>query len=345
MLLSIALMTAAMLATALLPTRNMVGPIAGWMLLALRCVMGFSVGGEYTGVVAYLLEGSPARRRGLIPLVGICRKRDWLPARGWCFRADREPDEHPKARWMGSGESRSLSAPSRRLGRDRAFDDARKPRIPEAEDEGHGARRAVNACPRQSPGGDCALLFDLRARFDHLLCRNDLRPPVLNRPSFGAEFALLSTIAAVAVIMVTPVIGALADRIGRKPVLIALCVGSAAMPITMFSLMASGAREEALTGALVLRSLAGAVSAVGAVATAEQFPGEGRGYGTCAWCSDGNRDLRRIHALWGPVAGRTDRLGNGSRDHDCSGCPRGSSRSLGNARDKSSLNRSPCCRP
>ncbi|MFL6765669.1 MAG: MFS transporter, partial [Sphingomicrobium sp.] len=63
MLLSVALMTAAMLATALLPTRAMIGPGAGWLLLLLRCVMGFSVGGEYTGVVAYLLEGAPVRRR------------------------------------------------------------------------------------------------------------------------------------------------------------------------------------------------------------------------------------------------------------------------------------------
>ena len=28
--------------------------------------MGFSVGGEYTGVVAYLLEGAPPQRRGLV---------------------------------------------------------------------------------------------------------------------------------------------------------------------------------------------------------------------------------------------------------------------------------------
>ena len=28
--------------------------------------MGFSVGGEYTGVVAYLLEGARPERRGLI---------------------------------------------------------------------------------------------------------------------------------------------------------------------------------------------------------------------------------------------------------------------------------------
>jgi MHS family proline/betaine transporter-like MFS transporter len=59
-------------------------------------------------------------------------------------------------------------------------------------------------------------------------------------------------------------------------VLIGLCAGSAALPIIMFSLMASSSAGEALAGAVILAMLAGAVSAVGAVATAEQFPGEGR---------------------------------------------------------------------
>src|SRR5205085_7697811 len=77
-------------------------------------------------------------------------------------------------------------------------------------------------------------------------------------------------------ILITPVVGALTDRVGRKPVLIGLCLGSAALPITMFALMASNACGEALGGAVILALLAGAVSAVGAVATAEQFPGEGR---------------------------------------------------------------------
>jgi len=61
MLMSMALMTAAMLATALLPTGAAIGPAAGWLLIALRCVMSFSVGGEYTGVVAYLLEARRVR--------------------------------------------------------------------------------------------------------------------------------------------------------------------------------------------------------------------------------------------------------------------------------------------
>src|SRR5271165_7142455 len=65
-LLSIAIMTMTMLATAVLPTRAQAGAAAGWLLFLLRCIMGFSVGGEYNAIVAYLLEGAPRNRRGLI---------------------------------------------------------------------------------------------------------------------------------------------------------------------------------------------------------------------------------------------------------------------------------------
>src|SRR5438270_621975 len=157
MLLSVALMTAAMLATALLPTRTIVGPAAGWLLLGLRCVMGFSVGGEYTGVVAYLLEGAPVRRRGLI--------------------------------------TSSASAASE-----------------------VGGLLAV---------GVSALTVSL------------MSAPDLDRWGWRIPFFV-----------------------------------GAALPITMFSLMAGS--TYALLGAVILALLAGAVSAVGAVATAEQFPGEGR---------------------------------------------------------------------
>src|ERR1700753_3456927 len=62
MLASVAMMTIAMPATALLPTHAQTGVLAGYLLLLLRCVMGFSVGGEYAVVVAYLLEGAPTHR-------------------------------------------------------------------------------------------------------------------------------------------------------------------------------------------------------------------------------------------------------------------------------------------
>jgi len=95
--------------------------------------------------------------------------------------------------------------------------------------------------------------------------------------AFGESDALwLSTIAAVAVILVTPLVGWWSDRAGRRGVLLLLCAGSAMLPMTMFALMASGSTARALLGAVILAAVAGGVSAVGAVATAEQFRGEAR---------------------------------------------------------------------
>ncbi len=86
----------------------------------------------------------------------------------------------------------------------------------------------------------------------------------------------LSTIAAIAVILVTPLVGWWSDSSGRRPVLLTLCAASAILPTTMFALMASGSQARALFGAVMLAAVAGGVSAVGAVATAEQFRGEAR---------------------------------------------------------------------
>ena len=62
LLASMALMAAAMLATALLPTHAQIGASAGVLLLALRCVMAFSVGGEYTSSLIFLAENAPKNR-------------------------------------------------------------------------------------------------------------------------------------------------------------------------------------------------------------------------------------------------------------------------------------------
>ncbi|PHQ60210.1 MAG: MFS transporter, partial [Sphingobium sp.] len=62
---------------------------------------------------------------------------------------------------------------------------------------------------------------------------------------------------------------------GRRPVLIMLGLAGAVLPLPMFLLMTHG-HGAALLGAVLLACLGGGVSAVGAVTTAEQFPGEGR---------------------------------------------------------------------
>jgi MFS transporter, MHS family, proline/betaine transporter len=62
---SIVLMGVATTAMAILPTHDAIGVGAPALLLLIRVLQGFSVGGEFTGSVAYLVETAPGTRRGL----------------------------------------------------------------------------------------------------------------------------------------------------------------------------------------------------------------------------------------------------------------------------------------
>jgi MHS family proline/betaine transporter-like MFS transporter len=62
---AIVLMGIATTAMAILPTYAAIGVGAPVLLLLIRVLQGFSVGGEYTGSVAYLVETAPGKRRGM----------------------------------------------------------------------------------------------------------------------------------------------------------------------------------------------------------------------------------------------------------------------------------------
>lgn len=278
MLLSVAVMTGAMLVMALLPTREQIGPAAGWLLLLLRCVMGFAVGGEYTGVVAYLLEGARPERRGLITslaaaasevgallAVGVSALTVHLLAPGaldsWGWRVPF---------FLGAALATTVWIARSTMQESPDFErQAAAGTIPESP-----LRHALTKHRRGIIRGFAISALGSITYYVGIT----YVPTFLTSTGSHAEGEALglSTWAAVAVIVVTPVAGLLSDRFGRRSILLLLCLGSAALPITLFSMMSSGSAFTALGGALVLACLAGGVSAVGAVATAEQFPGEGR---------------------------------------------------------------------
>lgn len=271
LLLSMALMTLAMLLTACLPTRAQAGPIAGGLLLGLRCLMGFSVGGEYTGVVTYLLEGAPEHRRGLIgSMAAAASEVGGLLAVAVCAATASAMDQASLDAWgwripflIGSVLAGGVWL---------ARSSLPEPPLFEAQQHRADASPLRHALRHERGGIARGFAISALGSITYYVGITYV-PAYLQSVGWREESAALglSTLAAVVVIAVTPLVGALSDRLGRKPVLLALCAGSVVLPAAMFALMAGGDPATAAVGACVLAALAGGVSAVGAVATAEQF--------------------------------------------------------------------------
>ena len=277
LLASMALMAAAMLATALLPTHAQIGASAGVMLLVLRCVMAFSVGGEYTGVVAYLLESAPAHRRGLVTSLASAASEvgallavavsaltvALLPRAaldGWGWRIPF---------FVGAGLALLILLARSGMQESPEFERQRR--------EGSVPAAPIRQILRTHPGA-IARTFAISALGSITYYVGITYVPAFlhaNGRSEG-EALWLSTVAAVAVIAATPVFGLLSDRWGRRPMLLGLTVASALLPLSLFAWMADTTVLGVIIAAVLLACVAGGISAVAASATAEQFPGEGR---------------------------------------------------------------------
>jgi MHS family proline/betaine transporter-like MFS transporter len=278
LLLSVAAMTGAMLVTGLLPTHSQIGPAAGWLLVGLRCAMGFAVGGEYTGVVAYLLEGARAERRGLVASsASAASEVGGLLAVGVCALTVHMTGPADLEAWgwrvpflVGAALAGLVWI-------------ARTAMQESPDFERQHAAGTIPAGPirhtltHHRAGIARGFAISALGSITYYVGITYVPAFLTSAGALSEAVSLwLGTVAAVVVIAATPAAGALSDRLGRKPMLLLFAACSAALPISMFAIMASGSQARALLGAVVLAGVAGGVSAVGAVATAEQFPGEGR---------------------------------------------------------------------
>jgi MFS transporter, MHS family, proline/betaine transporter len=277
-LLSMAIMTMTMLGTALLPTRAQAGAAAGWLLFLLRCMMGFSVGGEYNAVVAYLLEGAPANRRGLIAsMASASSEVGGLLAVGISLLTvnSMSPANLDTWGWRIPFLVGAILAASVWIARTTMEE---SPDFIEQRASGTvPVRPLLHALNNYRAGILRAFAISALGSITYYIGITYVPTFLTSAGKLGEGDSLrLSTVAAFAVILVTPFTGALSDRLGRKSVLIFLCSCSAILPLVLFSLMAGGSPSYALLGIVILACVAGGVSAVGAIAAAEQFPGEGR---------------------------------------------------------------------
>jgi MHS family proline/betaine transporter-like MFS transporter len=277
MLGSMALMTGAMLATAMLPTYAQIGPLAGVLLIMLRCLMSFSVGGEYTGVVAYLMEGAKDKRRGLITSCASAASEigALLAAAAAALVVWAVPEES-LVTWgwrlpflFGAALAGLVLITRATLEETPEFLRQREAGTVPDNPIKQTLTRHRSAIAR---GFAISALGSITYYVGITYV-----PAFLDATGTMPETRALSisVLAAITVILVTPVIGLASDRYGRRPILLALALGGIFLPTGMFAFMAGGGAAT-WVGAIALAALGGAVSAVGAITTAEQFPGEGR---------------------------------------------------------------------
>src|SRR5687768_4835424 len=216
LLLSMLVMSIAMLLTALLPTHAQVGPAAAWLLFGLRCVMGFSVGGEYTGVIAYLLEGARPERRGFVAsLAAAASEVGALLAVGVAALTVSLMPEAELQSWgwripflVGAALAGAVWLARSTLDESPDFERMRDAGTLAARPLAHAVTRQRGALAR-------AFAISALGSITYYVGITYVPAFLTSVGAMGEASALwLSTLAAVAVILVTPVVGLLSDRFG-----------------------------------------------------------------------------------------------------------------------------------
>jgi MHS family proline/betaine transporter-like MFS transporter len=274
MLWSMELMAIAMLITGLLPSSERLGAAAGVLLVLMRCVMAFSVGGEYNGVIAYLVEGAKPERRGFIgSLAAAASEVGGLLAVAVAAAVTASMDRDALDDWgwripfvVGALLAGGVWFARRSMAESPAF-----LRIQQSsETAGNPLRRALREDRR---GILRAFAISALGSVTYYVGITYVPTFLSTASRIGEQAALsISTVAAVAVIAITPLVGLAVDAFGRRPVLVVLALFGIALPWASFALMTSSSIAIASVAAVLLALLAGGVSAVGAVASAEQFP-------------------------------------------------------------------------
>lgn len=277
LLASMTLMGAAMLITAILPTYAQIGVGATVGITIMRFLMAFSVGGEYNSVVTYLIEGAHPHRRGFIASIAAAASeiggvvaaavsaitihfttRQQLDTWGW-----RIPFFVGAILAFGTLLARSSI-----------------PESPEFTDS------TTEDSPLRWP-----ILTTLRTQYRAVLRTFAISsvasvtyyvgityiPTYLVTLNIASERASLwsSTFAAIIVVSVTPVMGMLSDRLGRRPLLLIAGCAATLLPLPFFWLIAHKGSQSLillLFSLGMLAVIAGTYSAVSGTATAEQLP-------------------------------------------------------------------------
>ncbi|SDG96956.1 MFS transporter [Nonomuraea jiangxiensis] len=280
--LTVTLMSASALLIAVAPTYDAVGYFGALVLVVARLLQGLSVGGEYAASATYLTEATPQGRRGFASsfqyvsmtagqLVGLglqiilqnTLSKEALNSYGW-----RIPFV------VGALAAAVVFYLRRSLLETEAYGE-------EEREAGHGGRGTIRELLAHRREALLVIALTMGGTVAYYTYTTYLTKYLSNTAGLEKETATLVSFFALLIFMcLQPAAGALSDRIGRRPLLIAFGIGSM---LGTVPLMTALGQVGGFAGALTL-SLAGLVivtgyTSINAVVKAELFPTHVRALG------------------------------------------------------------------
>ena len=280
--LSVSLMCGGSLAIALAPTYAQVGVLSPAILLVARMVQGFSLGGEYGSSATYLSEMAGRERRGfwssfqyvtliagqllaLALLLLLQASMSEAALEGWGWRI---------AFGAGAVLAVVVFVIRRRLTETPSYE-----RVAAAADR---KKSSAFALFREHPR-EAWLVVALTAggTLAFYAYTTYMQKFLANTVGFDRETASrIMTLALFVFMALQPVAGALSDRVGRKPVMIAFGIAGTVLTVPIFTALET-ARDPLTAFALVMAALVMVTgyTSINAVVKAELFPGHIRALG------------------------------------------------------------------
>ena len=287
LVISAGLISVSMFGTAMLPGIETAGIWGGIGMVVLRCVAGFSVGAEYTGTMVYLMESATPGRRGLAA--------SWAAANsevgsllavglGALFASILTPDSMQEWGWrilfVIGGILAALMIPLRSMLEETETTQRIKNAQPTEPTEPAGSWRSsplVLVMRHQPRAVLVAFLLSSIGATSYFLNITFLPTYLTDQVHLEEAGSLgLGTIAAVVAIVVTPLFGLLADKVGRKNSLAVLVAGLVVTTVPVYALLHVGSSGVGIFAASFLAVPAAGWSAIAASTIPEQFTAVGR---------------------------------------------------------------------
>lgn len=267
-------MSGATLVVGLLPTYDAIGIWAPILLVAARVVQGLAAGGEFGSAAAFLAEYSPRKHRGFgVSWLEFGSLLGFLAASLVVFVLTSTVD----AATIENGAWRIpflIAVPLGVVGfyiRSKIEDTPEFKSLEELDNIPQSPVKEVFTRHwkqlLQMSGLEIMMHVTFYVVLVYLLTYQE---SVLGFDTGTA--ALLSTAASIAGLILVPLIGALSDRIGRKPLLIAAAISLIVLAYPLFLIMQSGTPWAGAVGTIGLGIILALILGVHAAAAAELFP-------------------------------------------------------------------------